>query len=805
MKFQYGITVYTTKELQEKASQIMTDVFNIEKFEKITKDKLTASFSVKEINELLEWYNTDLHNKIIQLENHVLTMEGVQKRKEFVSELQNLQIPPHRLVLLQRFEKAAKHTDWSIQHDLNRAIASSTFKKKFEPGEKPPEQIRKNFSNNRDNIEKARQKDIIIDIHYTYHTLSDENLKKYTEFSEKKSFQKFNDTLHKVLDQLIFESMELMCNAFTQHIEDQTVLSFDELNFKYSVPGHPWAQADPLTMNPNAKVGMMYPLRDIYFIIMADIIGSDINLDNQTFLENTYTHLKKIDPQIIFYNEKPFTVNGLNGVRFEAKSVYQLQYQVYSDYWICMHNGIAYQLICYGYKDHDFIQNEFNRIISNFELIDRERIYYSKYFQPFESYASTIFGYKINLKDPLWQKRNDIKKIFPSADTGGLFKNIHAFFIIPFFYGDKEPHLDILTETFMKELNIKYPDNQISNYYQISGEKDIKGCSVNFINTKHGDNIYYQFKILIRPQYAYLISVSTKQDTSTLNEISEQVYNSIQFDSKISKNDPFPLFTDLQKQDHARFNNSIGLNYFLAKQYKYSLHFFKAACELDNKDEICLSNAVDAYVKLGQDSEGLTFLESRLKYFDNNSTVLSCQAMLLRNIGKTDDALSVYKKMFSGNYRNNNDFFAYIHLLAGSERWVEIESVFEKYLEGGDSLKLRLKQAEMRYQHGQYKSAVELLKKQQENIPFNADIAFAIIRSYNALRQPQDVLDVTREMIRNGLYLADAYYLKGNAEYQLKMYHQAKQSFEKYLEYEPNDQDIREIIKYISAILSEGI
>jgi hypothetical protein len=59
-----------------------------------------------------------------------------------------------------------------------------------------------------------------------------------------------------------------------------------------------------------------------------------------------------------------------------------------------------------------------------------------------------------------------------------------------------------------------------------------------------------------------------------------------------------------------------------------------------------------------------------------------------------------------------------VHLLAQEERFNEVKAAFEHYFKAGDSLALRMEQARLLYEQGEYESAVTVLKKQQENMPY---------------------------------------------------------------------------------------
>jgi tetratricopeptide (TPR) repeat protein len=68
----------------------------------------------------------------------------------------------------------------------------------------------------------------------------------------------------------------------------------------------------------------------------------------------------------------------------------------------------------------------------------------------------------------------------------------------------------------------------------------------------------------------------------------------------------------------------------------------------------------------------------------------------------------------------------------------------------------------------------------------------------------ENVIGIAEDLISRKIYLSDAYYMKGEAEFNLKWYHKAKASFENALKQSPEDAETKNYIQYISGLIGQG-
>jgi tetratricopeptide (TPR) repeat protein len=454
-------------------------------------------------------------------------------------------------------------------------------------------------------------------------------------------------------------------------------------------------------------------------------------------------------------------------------------------------------------KDRALIYKQAKILFSRFKQIDTNKAIYSEGTTPFESYTSPKFAYSLDLKGTAWLHYNKISTDYPAADTGGTIGDYGAFLVVPIVFADERPHLEALTQVLLKAVQIPYPHNDITNLTPLV-HGDMEGYELGYREVFEGTPYTHKIRILAGNKIGYLVAVYTWKKGVNLSELYDGVISGIEFNPAEQPIARVDEFTRDQKEIHADHYNRVGLFYYDAKQYTRALSYFKQARALNAMDPVYLTNCMEAYNRLKRYDAGLEFLEAHLPEFKDNHAVISWHAWFLSEANQIPKALDVYKNLFSTSYRHDEDFINYVHLLAQEERFNDVKTAFEHYFKAGESLTLRMEQARLLYQQGEYESAVVVLKKQQENMPYQTQIAYALIQNYNALDQPKNALEVADELIAKEYASGDSYYYKGKAEYQLKWYRRAKQSFEKALQYAPSDEDIQYYIREVSAVLGEG-
>ncbi len=587
-----------------------------------------------------------------------------------------------------------------------------------------------------------------------------------------------------------------------------TVRVFGDLNFKYKFPDKPWAEMAAKKVNPDAVFAMLNARLKVFFLIIAEKGGVEIDMDSSALAEISRASVKSVANNVNFSDEKKYEVNGLTGIRFYGDAEVTNRHVNYA-FWVCSHNGYLYQLITFGVTKNSLqVRGVAEELLARFEQLDKNKVVYAVSSNPFGTFTSRTFNYTVDLKNTHWLKWNNLEEEFSQADCGGTLPDSSWFSVIPFYYGNLAPSLDTLSTVLLQYINEDLIGKPMGNLTPVK-EAGMKGHR--FMNRLkvEGTNYVYHHKVLKGKECGYLVTFVTEEANSQAKTLADQVFDAVTFRAKQSpgnKQPPLTLtaLTDREKDVHSEHYNYLGLFYFNAKQYQKSLPLFKTAVRLNPKYNVFVENVLNAYFQLKKYQEGLTYLETLGTLPRPDKNIRAWKAAFLAHLNRPKEGIPIFKKLFEENYRNDEDFVWYARLLTEQGQGDLAAAAFEKYLEQGDSLKLRLEQAHLLYLQEKYRDAIKHLNHLQAQGPFNAKIAFALIKNYRALEEYKEGLEVCQHIIDKGFASKNAYYEKGLLEFDLNWYRKAKESFEKALSYAPQDKDIQEDLKYVSGLLGEG-
>ena len=191
-------------------------------------------------------------------------------------------------------------------------------------------------------------------------------------------------------------------------------------------------------------------------------------------------------------------------------------------------------------------------------------------------------------------------------------------------------------------------------------------------------------------------------------------------------------------------------------------------------DEAYLINAARALVEIDAFGEAADWIEPRMAPFATNSTVQSWDAWLAYQTDNPDKALRIYDSLFDTDYRDNDDFSAYMELLAGAGRWEDLDREFAEYTAGGVDDETRMLKVRLLTRRERYEDALLVLDYMTAGRPFNADLAYERMSILDQMGKPAEILQIADQLIAEGYRSLQGYYYKGDAEYQLRSYRNAR-------------------------------
>ena len=583
-------------------------------------------------------------------------------------------------------------------------------------------------------------------------------------------------------------------------IKPGTKIRFPDANFQFEPPDERWVQIDKNKVNPIASLVMMRGNPGIYFIVIAEKLGVETDVDNPRLVEVIKANLKSVANSSKVISEKPGKVNGYDSV--EIQSEFKLNgHSLYSVDAVFCNNGYAYQLLVRGnVRDRATVQSEATKLMKNFSILDPKRVAHIEALKVSDQFTS-IFGYEVNLQRDGWRKWAKIGENMPDAEYGVLYRDTGILGVIPIFLGDHDPDWDGVVSAALARVDVSVTDE---NLVREDGREDgaVREAHYSYERSVDGQDFVYRFRVRQNGKFVYVCVAWHLKDSPEAEQFLTNAISQVTFVPEPKT--PHPgTFTPRDARRHALVLNDIGIYYYKAHLYEKSIPYFQSATTFDPKNKVHLKNLIQACIETKQFAKGLESI-TKAEALGKESEFQAMRAYLLSQTSEEAEAVKTYDALFRSGYRSDEYFTEYLNLLF--ERG-EIETALsrtEKYLESKDSVRVRIWQASLYRQQKEFDKAIRLLETQQSRFPSNTEITFALWESYHAAGRDEEALLLCEQLLKKGFDSGYSYSLRGRAEFALKRYREAKTSFELALKKEPTNSDYKTYLDHISGMLGEG-
>ncbi|HYA43668.1 MAG TPA: DUF2059 domain-containing protein, partial [Syntrophobacteraceae bacterium] len=168
--------------------------FAPERLREVMLAEFTRKLSDRDIKKLLQWFESPLGKKCVQLEEAASTAAGQAEIEKFAARLQDSPPTDGRLKVIRELDSAAKITDAAVDMAINMQVAFTLGMIAALPLEQQdrPDDVARELEETRPGVEAAVRSEIFICNLYTYRSLSDAEIKRYTQFAKSPAGSKFN-------------------------------------------------------------------------------------------------------------------------------------------------------------------------------------------------------------------------------------------------------------------------------------------------------------------------------------------------------------------------------------------------------------------------------------------------------------------------------------------------------------------------------------------------------------------------------------------------------------------------------------
>jgi len=418
-----------------------------------------------------------------------------------------------------------------------------------------------------------------------------------------------------------------------------------------------------------------------------------------------------------------------------------------------------------------------------------------------ERHVSDAFAYEIDPPAATWVSWPALGDDYAHADAGYLGVRGYGAVIMPVCWQGEPPSRLALLEVFLSRFGEDYPTPFVHSESDVSKD-GASGAHLVGKEAVEGEDYTYHFWIIANENCAYSLAAWGPEGAArTVGELAA-LWKRLQLNAS-------PAILDgggsaREKAANAYFLNQLGMHYFEARSYRDAFRYLSQAADLDTSEPAYVMNALRVLVEIDAYREAYDWLEPRLERYGDDLVVRSWDAWLAYQNGDTDKAIRIYAELFDEGYREDDEFALYAGLLADREDWDGVEAAFERYATEGMTETLSKLRAELHSRRGNYDEALALLDSLIENRPFSADLTYAKIEVLDQMQRPAEILALAAQLIDKNYRSLESYFYKGYAEYQLKSYLKARDSFNAALGYSPASPVVKEYLASINGILGEG-
>lgn len=588
-------------------------------------------------------------------------------------------------------------------------------------------------------------------------------------------------------------------NRQTANLPEKT-LTYDDLNFQITPP-RPWMEAG-VKLNSDATVSLLHGSPEIFAIIIAEKVGMASPLTSESLAGFVKNRLASASPSTSISTPLPAREQGMDVVKLEGRT----DAGVFQTFWLAVHNGYSYQLICWGnLRFQDEIQSQAALLASQFNIIDPTRKGRLPGEEPVTDFHSSGYGFTVKTSDSEWTRPwRDLANDAPLAEFGTLSTDGKgALTVTPVYLFGTNPGLDALRDSVITRLK-GYSSNVVASDETRYTRDGFEGIALTVERTAEGQRFIHRIRILKGKDRVYVLDAwHTKSSESELPYLDEEL-DLVAIDPE-PQSSPDPGALEQQEAiRHAFVFNDIGMSYFKLRQYPESLEYFRRAFEFTKSDPSILGNGLEALLRAGKYKEGLEYANQYIDKFPQDKEPALTRALLQSLAGDPDGSIRNYADVFSTGYRNDEHFTTYLGLLSRQGEENRAIDECEKYLAQGDSTAIRIEEAWLYCKTKNSDKAIALLKEQEAKHPADPILAQAIADIQFSAENYTETISLCEKLIADGYESAYTTFLLGRARFAIKRYPEAKEAFEASLKKDPTNRDVRSFLDFVSGMLGEG-
>lgn len=172
----------------------LPEAFAPGKLKKVVLTELARKLSEREIEELLQWFDSPIGRKCAQLEEASSTPEAQEEIEKYAADLKESPPSAERMKSMKELDSVLKVTETSVEIVMDMQVAIALGMTAILPSEqqRKPEDLAREVEKTRPGIEAEVRAEVLVgSLLYTYRSLSEAEIRQYIEFARSSAGAKF--------------------------------------------------------------------------------------------------------------------------------------------------------------------------------------------------------------------------------------------------------------------------------------------------------------------------------------------------------------------------------------------------------------------------------------------------------------------------------------------------------------------------------------------------------------------------------------------------------------------------------------
>lgn len=565
------------------------------------------------------------------------------------------------------------------------------------------------------------------------------------------------------------------------------IRNFTERNFSFTIPDG-WQDFDIKGINKDVTLALISAREKGVMYIVAENSPELSSIDISNLLVINQAQIKSAVPGVKFEQQQSEIVNGMPGIVFSLfNKSEQAQYTV----WVYKKGRYAYQLfhVSRGSSMGE-ARSDALRMFSGFRMINPAADDTNPAGEHI-AYVSGENGYGINLEKTKWRRIADLGTRHQECETGGEHPADACFTITAFSFPFKAPSPVLLLDAVAGYRSFE----KVTVSAVAAGLFDC--AEMRAFGKSGNDMLFFYSRVHSMGNAVWIFDYFVSATNNLRESLLKEALGGYTVSGRPAPPDP-PR--DIRAKKALQYH-ALALGDHFRKKAEHALAYrYMVAAFNAQQERTILLLLLQTCNTPGLYDKGLSTIAGLDRQTAGAPEILSWKALFLLRLNREQEALGLYRNIFSTPYRNDEDMTFFIQLLEKSDREAEAAAVLERYLNQESVSSLWITYAGILHGLGKNRQAETILRRLKKNTIYTPTIGLGLIQVHIALGEYDKALVELQELIKKTGRSATLLHRKGILETKLKQYAAARKSLNEAMTLEPGNEEIRQSIRELDRV-----